>query len=602
MLSKAPKLISPELLDQIKESHFMLVDDEPLVTDFIQLYLQEAGYNNIISVGDPRRALKLIDTYPIDIVLLDLNMPGLTGFEVLKILRKEPRFKYLPIIVLSSSSDAHTKLQTLQLGATEFLSKPVDPSELILRVRGALTVHAYQRQLALYDALTFLPNRQNFIEKLSMEIKRNAFGNRDCETAVINIRVDQFRRVHNTLGPQIADELLSTMARTLSDFLQKVTICKGNQAKELWKSLSRTGADEFSLLLTQSDNNTVKVLVTGILKQLSRKYLIEGHEFYACASIGIAIHPHQGTMADQLIKCASSASAQSRSLGGNTFEFYCEAVDSHDKRRLRLDVALRTAIENREFQLKYQPKVDPKSGHPIGCEALLRWYPKNNEVTSPNHFIPMAEETGLIVPIGRWVMRKACNQLAQWHKKGYTNLTMAINVAAAQFNDVNFVDDLVAVQQLNHLDLSKLTVEITESTLIGDIELLIKKLNTLKELGVSISIDDFGTGYSSLSYLKRFPIDELKIDRSFIVDIPADTEDNSIVQAIISLAQNLRLKVVAEGVERSEQLKFLNNIGCDCIQGYYYSKPLSSEEFEQYLQANYDPDHPLLPPTKHSLA
>lgn len=590
MTNQFSQLLNNDLLESIYESLFLLVDDESLVTDFIQLYLEDEGFNNLIALNDAQATLDTIENNPIDIVLLDLKMPGINGFEILTQLRKNPKYQYLPVIILTSSTDAKSKLQALELGATDFLAKPVDPSELVLRVRNCLTVRAYQNQLIYYDALTYLPNRQLFIERITQYIKNDK--TQDTSLSVFTICVDQYRRVHNTLGPLVADELLSAIAVGLTELCQSSDIHDTMTLINLSRMLARTAPDEFSLMLPVQQSDQCAQLAEKINRSLSKKYSIADHEVYACVSIGIAFHPNDGESPDQLIKSASAASAYARKLGGNLYKFYTADIDQNDKKRLSLDTALRKALENREFNLVYQPKINPETNQVIGAEALLRWNRLGIENSSPEVFISLAEENGLIVPIGEWVFNQACKQLAIWHQMGFHQLSMAINVSAPQFYEPNFIDNLLNARRNNRISLDKLTVEITESTLMGDAETLIEKLKTIKDFGVEISIDDFGTGYSSLGYLKRFPIDELKIDRSFIEDLPASAPDLSIVKAIVAMADSLKLKLVAEGVETRDQLQILQSLGCRCIQGYYYSKPLSAEDFTLFMV-----NHQLAPKT-----
>ncbi len=581
MTNEFTQLLNNDLLESIYESLFLLVDDEILVTDFIRLYLEDEGFNNSITLNDANATFQTIEDNPVDIILLDLKMPGITGFEILTTLRKNPKYQYLPVIILTSSIDANSKLQALELGATDFLSKPVDPSELVLRVRNCLTVRAYQNQLIYYDPLTYLPNRQLFIERIEQYIKEDK--TLDTSLSVFTICVDQYRRIHNTLGPLIADQLLSAIAAGLTQLCQSNDITDNMELINLSRMLARTAPDEFSLMFPVRQPENCAQLAEKINRCLSKKYLVDEHEIYACVSIGIAFHPRDGESPNQLIKSASAASAYARKRGGNLYKFFTTDIDVNDKKRLSLDTALRKALENREFNLVYQPKIHPDTQCVIGAEALLRWNRLGIENTSPEVFISLAEENGLIVPIGQWVFNQACKQLAIWHRQGFKHLSMAINVSAPQFYDPNFINSLLNARRNNRISLDKLTIEITESTLMGDAETLIEKLKTIKDFGVEISIDDFGTGYSSLSYLKHFPIDELKIDRSFIEDLSSSTSDLSIVKAIIAMAESLKLKLVAEGVETQDQLHILQSLGCECIQGYYYSKPLSAEDFTDYL-------------------
>jgi EAL domain-containing protein (putative c-di-GMP-specific phosphodiesterase class I) len=327
------------------------------------------------------------------------------------------------------------------------------------------------------------------------------------------------------------------------------------------------------------------VVSNRLLAAIKQPLEIDGNKVHLTASIGIAVAPDDGDDADTLFKHAVSAKEFAKNQGKDRYQFYSSEMEAHSQTIMKMTSDLRTALERNQFELYYQPQVDPTSGQIVGAESLIRWFHPDDGLVSPLDFIPVAEEIGLIVPIGDWVLREACYMASEWIKAGHSGLKVSVNVSANQFKDPGFKPSVISALLSSGLEPQNLVLEITESMLMGDIDQLAILLKEIKELGVSFSLDDFGTGYSSLSYLKKFPIDELKIDRSFLLEVPANNDDNSIVRAIIAMAHSMGQKVVAEGVEEVEQLDFLKQHDCDLIQGYYFSKPLNKADFTEYLSS-----------------
>jgi EAL domain-containing protein (putative c-di-GMP-specific phosphodiesterase class I) len=317
---------------------------------------------------------------------------------------------------------------------------------------------------------------------------------------------------------------------------------------------------------------------------VARPVMLGTKEFFVTCSIGVAVYPSEGTAAESLIEHADIAMYRAKKLGRNNFQFYTPAMNEESLERVRIESALRNALERNEFVLYYQPQVDLASGDIVGMEALIRWNHPELGMVPPVRFIGVAEETGLIVPIGAWVMRTAAAQNKAWHDAGFGRLRVAVNLSARQFGDPDLIGGIEAVLADTGLDPACLEIELTESLFMSEVTPAVDLLHRMKALGVNLSIDDFGTGYSSLSYLSRFPIDVLKIDRSFVADITDDANDAAIVSSIIALAHNLKLSVIAEGVETAEQLDYLRSQGCNEMQGYYFSRPLPAAEFEQLLR------------------
>ena len=561
----------------------MMIDDEPIVMDVLQTCLEEHGYQFFSKIEDSTTAVAAIYQERPDVVLLDLNMPKVDGFTILQELRKNPDTRFLSVIVLTSSNDSNTKLRALELGATDFLAKPVDRSELVLRLKNTLTVKAYQDQLAYYDTLTQLPNRKLFMDRLEWAIKCAA---RDGgQVAVLNIAIDRFQQVNELLGTQAGDELLVEVSRRLLKSLRESdTVTRGGQ-EAAWRNIARLSGDEFSVLLTDLKSGNQVVPIAERLRQgLAEAFLINQREIFITASMGIAVYPKDADGTDNLMKHAGAATAYAKEKGRDCYQFYSAEVNAVAQQRMNLEHSLRRVIERGELDLYYQPKVCPASGEVKGAEALLRWRHPERGFIPPYEFIPVAEDSGMIIPIGEWVLRRACEQNRRWHAAGMANLTISVNVSVQQFRDNQFPATVQRVLSETGMNPEQLILEITEGVLMGDKDRIGDLLFKIKSIGTLLSIDDFGTGYSSLSYLKAFPIDELKIDRSFIVDTPGDQDSAAIVRTIIAMARSLDLHVVAEGVEDEAQLKFLQGLSCDLIQGYFFAKPMPAETFAEFYR------------------
>lgn len=427
------------------------------------------------------------------------------------------------------------------------------------------------RRLAYYDPLTDLPNRALFRDRLQQAI---AQANRHQQlVALVCLNLDRFRLINDTLGHDTGDALLNAVAERLVH-----CVPEGDTAACL-------GGDEFSLLLTGlAHPQEASLVAQNILAAVAQPIPIAGRDVYTTASIGIALYPLDAEDADCLIKLTETAMYRAKGQGGQTFQFYTADMNARALERLNLETSLRKALDRHELLLHYQPQIELASGRMIGLEALARWRHPDLGTIPPAQFIPIAEETGLIVPIGHWVLRAACAQTRAWQAMGFPPLRIAVNLSARQFQQQNVVGMVGQVLRETGLDPHCLELELTESMIMQNVEESIATLCALKALGVHLSIDDFGTGYSSLNYLTRFPIDTLKIDQSFVRDLPTDPEAAVIATTIITLAHSLSLKVIAEGVESEAQLDFLRDHGGHEAQGYLYSRPLPAEEIEGHLR------------------
>ncbi len=420
------------------------------------------------------------------------------------------------------------------------------------------------------DPLTGLANRNLLRDRLAQSL---AFALRhDHPVWVVFVDLDRFKFVNDTLGHLAGDELLKKVAERLQGAVRETD------------TVARLGGDEFVLLLPErSDAALTTIVVQRVMDAIAMPVTIEGHEFFLTCSVGVSAFPGDGDDVETLIKHADIAMYRAKETGRNNFQFYTATMNQQALERLHLEGDLRTALERDEFVLHYQPQVDLRSGLIVGMEALLRWQHPELGMVPPLRFIGLAEETGLIVPIGAWVLRTACEQVKAWQIQGLGFLRVSVNLSARQFNQRDLTQSIADILQDTGLDPHYLEIELTESMVMTDVDHTVEILRNLKALGVQMSIDDFGTGYSSLSYLKRFPIDVLKIDQSFVRDITLDPDDAAIVTTIISLAHNLRLNVIAEGVETEAQLHYLQRHGCDEIQGYYFSRPVPAAAFAELI-------------------
>ena len=420
-------------------------------------------------------------------------------------------------------------------------------------------------ELAFSDVLTGLPNRLLLTERIRQSIvyaRRNENG-----FALLFLDLDHFKQINDSLGHPFGDRVLIEVTERLKRCLRHVD------------TAARLGGDEFVLVLHQADASGAEICARRVLDELRAPFNLDGINFTVTCSIGIALYPDDGENMDDLIKNADSAMYHVKERGRSDFRFYQRQMNIGLLSRMKIDHAMRQALLNQQFRLHYQPLVDLASGTVIGAEALIRWHDHDLGEVSPSQFIPIAEETGVIVAIGQWVIETAMKQAVRWNSAGQP-MRISVNVSALQFQQLDFVENIAQELLNNELNPECIELELTESILIRDVEEALKKLASLAALGVKMSIDDFGTGYSSLSYLKRFPINKLKIDRSFVMHLPDDESDIAIVSAIISMAHALRLKVIAEGVETEAQKQLLESLQCDEIQGFLYAKALPAAEFE----------------------
>jgi diguanylate cyclase (GGDEF)-like protein len=679
--------------------HVLIVDDDAGSRLLMRRALERAGFV-VSEAADGTAAVAAVETGECNAVLMDVEMPSMNGYDACKAIRARPGGAHLPIMMVTGRDDVASINQSYQVGATDFLAKPInwnllghrvqylvrggrlvqeleesegrqramldalpdlllvvdmqdrivdrlgftenhpflagglkheqkiadfvasdsaraithalddcrvrnertevefecmregverrfetrivpyDKGRLLLVLRDVTDRHRAAnriRELAFFDPLTQLPNRQYLLQLLE-EARREAATTGE-RFAVVRINIDNFKRINDSIGHGAGDALLQAVASRLGTFL------KLESDGAVTMPLARLAGDEFAVAIRhlQSDAD-VQNAITNITAAFASPYLIRHRDFFVTCTIGIAIFPEHGSFADELLRTAGLALHEARTAGGNRGVIYSEHMRARSIARLELETDLRRALDANELFLVYQPQVEVATGRIASVEALVRWRHPKRGIVPPDEFIPIAEESGLIVPLSDLVMRQALRQISEWWKAGCCDLRVAVNVSGAQFEAPGFPDWVFAHLDEAGLPGACLELEITESLLMVDEAAAALAVRAVRELGVHVAIDDFGTGYSSLAYLKHFPIEALKIDRSFVADLGRDSNDAAICAAIIAMGRQLGLKIVAEGVETQEQLEFLATHGCTLAQGFYIAKPVEAEEMGRLLR------------------
>lgn len=532
------------------------------------------GKYEIIVVVTLKDGLVSLKNEKFDVVLADLNLPDSDGVNTVTNIQNQN--ESIPIVILSGENSEELALRTVKMGVQDYLIKGQGDGYLISRALDYAIERKRNEQkltyLASYDSLTGLANRTLFQERLDSALYR-ANINKSLVILLL-IDLDRFKTINDTLGHDVGDKLLVNVANRLKDCTRHGDM------------IARLGGDEFIVLLEDTRNaEDAEMMAKKFLDLMRKPFFLSLQEIYISPSIGVSIYPLDDLQAGQLLKYADSAMYRAKELGRNRHCFYTADMNLRLQSKLKMEVELRRATERQDFILHYQPKFDITTQALIGAEALIRWDHAEKGMISPNEFIPLAEECGLISVITDWVIQEACKQNHLWQQEGYQPIRMAINLSPQQFNQENIVTRIL--NQINDSNLAPkyVELEITEGALMKD---AIKSNEILKELkneDIHISIDDFGTGYSSLSYLKKFHLDTLKIDQSFVRDIFDDLDNAAIVSAIIALAKTLRLNVIAEGVETEAQLSFLAAKGCNNAQGYLLGRPVPAQEFIQFYSS-----------------
>jgi diguanylate cyclase (GGDEF)-like protein len=572
----------------------LVVDDDPGARLLIGTALEMVGFR-VATAADGRSALDEFHARPVDCIILDVVMPGMSGFDVCSALRALPESRHVPILMQTSLDDMQSITRAYEAGATDFTTKGINPMLLAQRVKFLVRAKQTQdrlresearvRYLAYYDPLTSLPNRQRLLQILDHHIAWAVLRQRGL--SVLMLDIDNFSRINDTKGQAVGDALLKETASRLQRCLREIPsvgepISDAVAATDITDWVARIGADEFALALPGVGTPEAALDVARrIQAALQRTFAFAQQEISLSASIGISLFPADAADAEALVKNADAAMHHAKRIGQGGAEIFQKSISTRAARHLSLEADLRRALERQEFTLNYQPRLSLLDLRVEAVEALLRWSHPQRGVVPPDEFIPLAEQSGLIVEIGDWVLREACAQARRWRDAGAEAWQVAVNVSGVQFRDGSLVRRVSNAIDAAGIDSRMIELEFTEGALIEYSSAVSQAVKALKDLGVATALDDFGTGYSSMSYLRHFPIDTLKIDRSFLRDIGSKSGGNApLVDAIIAMAKSLGLATCAEGVETEAQWQYLRNREANQVQGFLFCRPLPIAELE----------------------
>lgn len=530
-------------------------------------------------VDSPQAMQQALDEDDWDLVISDHAMPKFSSDLAYDVLRKCG--KDIPFIIYSGHMDEEVALCAMARGVHDYVEKgnlrrllPVVQRELktVAAARARTRAENRLHQMANYDQLTGLPSRRLFYEQSARLLgESGAAGG----ATLLFLDVDRFMRINNTFGYAVGDLLVRQVGSRLRDAAGEKGI------------VTRMGRDDFALLdAAAATHDEAQALAERVMQAFAQPFKLDGREFFLTLSIGVCCFPDDGEDVGRMLVNAENAMFLAKRAGRNNYQFYARDMNSASAERLEMETALRHAVERGELVLHYQPSVSLESGCITAVEALVRWAHPTRGMVPPDKFIPLADETGLISEVGKWVLFEACRQTKRWHDEGIEHLKVSVNVSAVQFRQGDLTEVVAEALRQTGLPASCLDLEITETVLMQEADATIATLNALKQMGVCVSVDDFGTGYSSLAYLKRFPIDTLKIDKSFMRDVTVDSHNAAIVRTVIALARSLGLESIAEGVETREQVEFLRAEGCDRLQGYYFSKPLPAPTLVEFVRTS----------------
>jgi len=551
----------------------LVVDDDRSTRGALRYTLQRDGFQ-VEEAADGEQALRMLRRLRPDVILMDAMMPVMDGFTACARLQGIPGAAGIPVLMITALEDRASVERAFAAGASDFIPKPIHFAVLSQRVRRIIDANRAERRvqhLAYNDPLTGLPNRALFFDQLAHRIEQSQASGQ--AVAVLFLDLDRFKNVNDTLGHAVGDRLLVSVAQRIRSSVRNADC------------VARLGGDEFTVVLADvASAGAAAAAAQNICRALATAFQIDGHDIFVSTSVGISMYPHDGLDAHTLLKHADTAMYRAKKTKAG-FQFFEASMEQSISERVRMENDLRRALERDELEVWYQPQARFEGNHVVGAEALLRWRHPTRGLVSPLEFIPLAEEAGLIEPIGEWVLQSACAQAQRWAADGLPAVRVSVNLSVKQLLKGDIAQAVERALEDSRLPAHLLELEITESTLMEHAEDTLEALERLRRLGVRLAIDDFGTGYSSLAYLKRFPVDVVKIDRSFVRDVARDQDDAAIVRGIIALAHNLRLEVVAEGVETEAQRDFLQQHGCDMLQGYLLGKPTPADQFAAFLAA-----------------
>ena len=567
----------------------LVIDDEPDNFDVIETLLNDRDYQ-LHYAASGQEAINSLNLFEPDVILLDVMMPGMDGIEVCQRIKAMPKWEALPIVMVTALTTKTELARCLTAGADDFISKPVNRLELTARVRSMLRIHRQYQQLVTFnarleatvqrrtaelqtmifqDALTTLPSRTFLLQKLAEVLQAG-----ESSFAVVYLDCDRFKLVNGSFGYAIGNQLLIAITERLQHHLRPGDV------------LARMGEDEFCFLLHQIDDAiALEPFIQAILRGFDTSFVVADCELFMTACIGIALGSSVYQQPEEPLQDADTAMYKAKLRGKGCYQIFDRQMSLAMLNRLTLENDLQRALEHQEFVTYYQPIVNLQTQKLVGFEALVRWQHPDRHMVLPGEFIPCMEETGLIVPVGMLVLKQACQQLRAWHQRGWTQLTMSVNLSVRQFTCPTLLADIDRVLAETAVNPAYLKLEITESAIVDNAQKAIALTEQLRSRQIQISIDDFGTGYSSLGQLHCFPVDNLKIDRSFVNQIQAGNRNYQVVNTIITLSNQLELAVIAEGIETTQQLQCLQQLGCEFGQGYLFSKPLTGAEIERiYLK------------------
>jgi diguanylate cyclase len=572
----------------------LVVDDDPGARLLVGSALEIAGFR-VITADEGAGALKMFAEQSVDCVVLDVVMPGMSGFEVCRALRAKSASRHVPVLMQTSLDDMDSVQKAYNAGATDFTSKGINPMLLAERVKFLVRAKQTQdqlrdsearvRYLAYYDPLTALPNRQRLLQILEQQVAWAAPRQRGV--AVLMLDMDNFSRINDTQGHAVGDGLLKEIAHRLQLCLrdtQRAQEDEGDTKSDINDWVARTGGDEFALALPGiATADTAQVVARRLQLALARPFVFAQQEIPLSATMGVSLYPADASTAEGLIKNADAAMHHGKKNGKGDLEFFKKSISTRAAKHLSMEADLRKALDRGEFKLNYQPRLAVEDMRVEAVEALLRWWHPQRGYVAPDEFIPLAEQSGLIVEIGDWVLREACAQARRWRDAGGPGWQVAVNVSGVQFRDGSLAERVSRAIDAAGIEPTMIELEFTEGALIEYSAVVSKAVKALKTLGVATALDDFGTGYSSLSYLRHFPIDTLKIDRVFVRDIVSRSAGNTpLVDAIIAMAKSLGLSTVAEGVETEAQWQYLKSRQANQVQGFLFCQPLAIDELQRW--------------------
>ena len=578
----------------------ILVADDDLNVRLLTRQCLEAEGMIVVEAANGHEAIDMFVRERPDLVFLDVEMPGMSGLEVCQRIRQMPQGESIPIMIVTGSDDRQSIDKGFEAGATQYKTKPVNWSllgrDVQYMLRASSAFNALKRQedrlryLAYFDPLTSLPNRRSFNEQLNRILKR--CQRRKSNAALLFIDLDHFKRINDSIGHGRGDRLLVEIAKRLTvelredDAINYFSDASAEEDADSGTEIARLGGDEFTVVLSDVEIVHVEGVAKRILHSLSQPIALQSHNPVVTPSIGIAIFPEDGEDPDTLVRNADTAMYVAKAEGRACYRFYNEEMNSRAVEQLKMEEELRHAMTHNQLELRYQPQIEITTGDVVSMEALVRWKHPERGMISPEEFIPVAERTGQIIEMGDWVMNEVARNCLYWETLGLSAFRVCINISPLQFNQGNLTQSIADFLGRSGLSPHRLELELTESAIMTDAETNIAKLNELKALGIELAVDDFGTGYSSLSYLKRFPIDTLKIDQSFVADLNSPN-GQAIVDAILALSKTMNLRSIAEGIEEADQLRYLVNQRCDLLQGFYFARPLYPEDVPGILRQNF---------------